>query len=53
MQDNFRAIYGTLSMIMILKCEKVKRCLNPIGQFSITMAPFTTDHIYEACEQGI
>jgi hypothetical protein len=33
--------------------EKVMRCLNLIRQFSITMAPFTTDQVYEACkEQG-
>jgi hypothetical protein len=33
--------------------EKVMRCLNLIRQFSTTMAPFSTDQVYEACkEQG-
>jgi hypothetical protein len=27
------------------------RCLNLIRQFSITMAPFTTDQVYEACKE--
>ena len=33
--------------------EKALRCLNLIRQFSSTMAPFSTEQVYEACkEQG-
>jgi len=31
--------------------EKALRCLNLIRQFSSTMAPFSTEQVYEACKE--
>ena len=31
--------------------EKALRCLNLIRQFSSTMAPFTSEQVYEACKE--
>jgi hypothetical protein len=42
MQDNFEFMETNAND---LKCVKVMRCLNLIRQFSITMAPFTTDQV--------
>jgi hypothetical protein len=53
MQDIFERFMETDHANDLKMREKVMRCLNLIRQFSITMAPFTTDQVYEACkEQG-
>lgn len=53
MQELFERFMETEHANDLKMREKAMRCLNLIRQFSVTMAPFSTEQVYEACkEQG-